>query len=129
MTDTTLLAVNGTLMRGLKLNPNLTNAGGVFVREDKTDAHYRLWSINDDHPAMIRTTEPASQVELEVWELPLAAFATVLSNEPAGLSIGKVKLADGSDVLGVLGEPWLVEGQREITETGGWRNYTEGKQT
>jgi len=129
MTDTTLLAVNGTLMRGLKLNPNLTNAGGVFVREDKTDGHYRLWSINDDHPAMIRTIEPSSQVELEVWELPLAAFATVLSNEPAGLSIGKVKLADGSEVLGVLGEPWLVDGQREITETGGWRNYTEGKQT
>jgi hypothetical protein len=37
MTDTSLLAVNGTLMRGLKLNPNLTNAGGLFVREDKTD--------------------------------------------------------------------------------------------
>jgi hypothetical protein len=53
----------------------------------------------------------------------------VLSNEPAGLSIGKVKLEDGSDVLGVPGEPWLVDGQREITETGGWRNYTEGKHT
>ena len=129
MTDTTLLAVNGTLMRGLKLNPNLTNAGGRFVREDKTDAHYRLWSINDDHPAMIRTIEPSSQVELEIWELPLAAFATVLSNEPAGLSIGKVKLEDGSEVLGVLGEAWLVDGQREITKTGGWRNYTDDKQT
>lgn len=104
MTGTTLLAVNGTLMRGLKLNPNLTNVGGRFVQEARTDAHYRLWSINDDHPAMIRTIEPSSQVELEVWELPLAAFATVLSNEPAGLSIGKVKLEDGSEVLGVLGE-------------------------
>jgi hypothetical protein len=61
--------------------------------------------------------------------LPLAAFATVLSNEPAGLSIGKVKLEDGSEVLGVLGEAWLVDGQREITKTGGWRNYTDDKQT
>ena len=44
---TTLLAVNGTLMRGLELNPNMQKAGGIFVREDRTDAHYRLWSINE----------------------------------------------------------------------------------
>ena len=35
---TTLLAVNGTLMRGLELNPNMQKAGGIFVREDRTDA-------------------------------------------------------------------------------------------
>ncbi|WP_367971458.1 glutamyl-tRNA amidotransferase [Vibrio scophthalmi] len=96
-----------------------------FVREDMTDKHYRLWSINDDHPAMIRTIEESNFVDLEIWALPMAAFATVLSNEPAGLSIGKVKLADGSEILGVLGEPCLVEGQKEITHTGGWRKYTE----
>lgn len=124
-TETTLLAVNGTLMRGLKLNHNLINVGAKFVREDMTDNHYRLWSINDDHPAMIRTIEESNSVDLEIWALPVAAFATVLSNEPAGLSIGKVKLADGSEVLGVLGEPCLVEGQKEITHTGGWRKYTE----
>ncbi|MGF1887883.1 glutamyl-tRNA amidotransferase [Photobacterium profundum] len=127
MSNTTLLAVNGTLMRGLELNPNLTNVGATFIREDKTDSHYRLWSINDVHPAMIRTKERNNSVELEVWELPMEAFASVLSNEPAGLSIGKVKLADGTDILGVLGEPWLVEGKLEITEMGGWRQYTEAK--
>ncbi|MBD1567304.1 glutamyl-tRNA amidotransferase [Vibrio sp. SA48] len=124
-TETTQLAVNGTLMRGLKLNHNLINVGAEFVREDVTDKHYRLWSINDDHPAMIRTIEENNSVDLEIWALPMAAFATVLSNEPAGLSIGKVKLADGSEILGVLGEPCLVEGQKEITHTGGWRKYTE----
>lgn len=50
-----LLAVNGTLMRGLKLNGNMLAAGADFVREAKTDAHYRCWSVQDDHPAMIRT--------------------------------------------------------------------------
>jgi hypothetical protein len=34
-----------------------------------------------------------------------------------------VTLDDGSEVLGVLGEPILCEGQKEITETGGWRAY------
>ena len=49
-----LLAVNGTLMRGLALNPNLVAAGATFVRETTTAATYRLWSIDDRHPAMMR---------------------------------------------------------------------------
>lgn len=124
MSNTTLLAVNGTLMRGLELNHNMQKAGGVFVRVDKTDAHYRLWTINDKHPGMIRVTTGGTEVELEIWELPMASFASLLESEPAGLSIGKVRLADGSEVLGVLAEPWRVEGQKEITDTGSWRNYT-----
>lgn len=124
MSNTVLLAVNGTLMRGLELNPNMLNAGGVFVREDKTDAHYRLWSINNKHPGMIRVAQGGTRVALEIWALPPASFAALLESEPAGLSIGKVKLANGDEVLGVLAEPWLVEGQKEITETGDWRNYT-----
>jgi gamma-glutamylcyclotransferase (GGCT)/AIG2-like uncharacterized protein YtfP len=124
MSKTTLVAVNGTLMRGLELNGNMTGAGGVFVREDQTDAHYRLWSINDRHPGMIRVAEGGTSVALEIWELPMASFATLLLSEPAGLAIGKVKLHDGSEVLGVLAEPWRVVGQKEITECGGWRQYT-----
>ena len=50
-----LLAVNGTLMRGLKLNGNMIEAGAEFVKEAKTEKHYRCWSIEDDHPAMIKT--------------------------------------------------------------------------
>lgn len=124
MTTTTLLAVNGTLMRGLELNPNMLKAGGVFVREDNTDAHYRLWSIHDCHPGMIRVAEGGTSVAVEIWELPLTSFANLLMSEPAGLAIGKVKLKDGSVVLGVLAESWLTEGQREITELGSWRKYT-----
>ena len=30
-----LLAVNGTLMRGLELNPNMLAAGAVFVRDGR----------------------------------------------------------------------------------------------
>ena len=121
--QTTLLAVNGTLMRGLELNPNLLAAGATFVREDQTEACYRLWSIDDRHPAMQRTPGEGARVALEVWEVPLAGLAQVLLSEPPGLAIGKVLLRDGSVVLGVLGEPFLCDGQREITEHGGWRAY------
>jgi gamma-glutamylcyclotransferase (GGCT)/AIG2-like uncharacterized protein YtfP len=125
---TTLLAVNGTLMRGLELNPNMLAAGASFVREDRTDACYRIWSIGDRHPAMLRTPDAGTRVALEVWSVPLEGLASILQNEPPGLSIGKVVLQDGSIVLGVLGEPFLCEGQREITEYGGWRAYTAAQQ-
>jgi gamma-glutamylcyclotransferase (GGCT)/AIG2-like uncharacterized protein YtfP len=119
-----LLAVNGTLMRGLKLNPNMLAAKATFVRETHTEPTYRLWTIRDEHPAMVRVTDGSGvKVALEVWSVPAAGLASILLNEPPGLSIGKVKLEDGSIVLGVLGEPALVEGQREITRYGGWRAY------
>lgn len=118
-----LLAVNGTLMRGLALNPNMLAAGATFVREDATAAAYRLWSIGDRHPAMMRVTTGGASIALEIWSVPAAGLAAILMNEPPGLSIGKVALADGSEVLGVLGEPALCEGQKEITAFGGWRAY------
>ena len=126
--EKTLLAVNGTLMRGLELNPNLLAVGARFVREDKTGACYRIFSIGDRHPAMLRTPGAGAQVALELWEVPLDGLARVLLSEPPGLTIGKVLLEDGSVVLGVLGEPFLCEGQREITAYGGWCAYVASQQ-
>jgi hypothetical protein len=117
------LAVNGTLMRGLELNPNLLRVGATFVREDETAECYRIWSIDDRHPAMMRTPVGGARVALEVWNVPLGGLAQVLLSEPPGLAIGKVLLRDGSIVLGVLGEAFLCEGRREITSYGGWRAY------
>lgn len=123
----TLLAVNGTLMRGLELNENLLRVGAKYVRDVKTDPHYRLWSINDVHPAMHRVSKEGSSVAVEIWDVPEAGLVSVLLNEPPGLSIGKVRLEDGTTVLGVLGETYLCEGMVEITRYGGWRAYMETK--
>lgn len=118
------LAVNGTLMRGLKLNPNMINAGASFVREAKTEPCYRIWTINDEHPAMKKVAQGGIAVPLEVWEVPAPGLASILLQEPPGLCIGLVKLEDGETTLGVLGEDFLIESKgKEITEYGGWRAY------
>ncbi|HMH54223.1 MAG TPA: hypothetical protein VK548_28575 [Candidatus Acidoferrum sp.] len=122
-----LLAVNGTLMRGLELNANLVDAGATFVREARTAPVYRLWSIDDRHPAMIRVAQGGAAIALEVWSVPPEGLAAILLKEPPGLCIGKVRLEDGTETLGVLGEPALCEGQREITAHGGWRAYTAAR--
>ncbi len=130
------LAVNGTLMRGLELEPNLVNLGAVFVMENQTLPVYRLFSINDVHPAMVRVpaqgfeNETGVSVAVEIWCVPPSALGTLLVREPPGLSIGKTTLADGeTEVLGVIAEPALVAGMRDIsnftTDDGAasWRVY------
>ena len=123
MTETLKLAVNGTLMRGLALNPNLLNVGATFDGETQTEPTYRLWTIDDQYPAMLRVAEGGAAIAVEVWQVPLAGLGIVLGQEPPGLAIGKVKLATGETVLGVIGEPLTVVGKPEITEFGGWRAY------
>ena len=121
------LAVNGTLMRGFALNENLLAAGATFVRETTTGRSYRLWSIDDRHPAMVRVAQGGAAIAVEVWDVPNAGLAAILLAEPRGLCVGKVFLADGEETLGVLGEPVLCEGQREITQYGGWRAYVASR--
>jgi len=121
--QTVSLAVNGTLMRGLELNPNLLAVRATFLREDQTVPTYRLFSIGDRHPGMYRVAAGGIAVAVEVWTVPVEGLASILIKEPAGLSIGKVELASGEEMLGVLAEPILCEGQREISQFGGWRAY------
>ena len=72
------LAVNGTLMRGFTLNENLLAAGASFIRETTTGRSYRLWSIDDRHPAMVRVAKGGAAIAVEVWDVP-----------DAGLEIGR----------------------------------------
>jgi gamma-glutamylcyclotransferase (GGCT)/AIG2-like uncharacterized protein YtfP len=125
-----LLAVNGTLMRGLELEHNMLNNGAFFESEAKTAPCYRLWSINDKYPAMIQVApeDPdAAAIDVEVWSVPALGLAYILDGEPPGLTIGKIKLEDERIVFGVIAEPMTVKNMREITSFGGWRNYIKSQ--
>ena len=117
------LAVNGTLMRGLSLNNNLLELDAEFQNETLTSSNYRLWSIDDRYPAMIRDEISGNKIELEVWTLSPEALISLLTKEPPGLCVGLVELDDGKRIFGVLGEPYILLNQKEITHFGGWRKY------
>jgi hypothetical protein len=125
--ENVVIAVNGTLMRGLELEPNLVNLGATFISENRTEPAYRLYSINDVHPAMVRVPENATNgvsVAVELWNVPADGVATLLQKEPPGLSIGKVKLQSGMTVLGVIAEPALVVRMKDISGfNGSFRDY------
>ena len=118
-----LLAVNGTLMRGLELENNLKEVGAFFIKESKTEKAYRLYSINDKYPAMIKVANGGNTVDVELYAISDEGVKQVLAKEPPGLTIKEITLIDGASVLGVVGEDDIIKGQKEITSYGGWRNY------
>ncbi|PKO07071.1 MAG: glutamyl-tRNA amidotransferase [Chloroflexi bacterium HGW-Chloroflexi-3] len=121
-------AVNGTLMRGFKLNKNLLELSAEFVSESRTSPRYRIWTVQDEYPAMLRDEKEGEKIVVELWKLSPDALDSNLLQEPPGLCLGKIELDDGDDVLGVLGESYVIQGQKEITEFGGWRQYVSVNQ-
>ena len=121
-----ILAVNGTLMRGLELENNLKAVNATFIKESQTEKAYRLYSINDQYPAMIKH-KLGTSIDVELYEISEEGMKEVLSKEPKGLTIKKIKLIDGTKVYGVVGLPFIVKNRREITTYGGWRNYLSYK--
>ena len=118
----TLLFVNGTLMRGLKLHANLD--GATFLGEFRTARSYRVYSIGDIHPGMFRVASGGVSVAGELYELPDEVLARVEAGEPPNLSRGPVELEDGREVPGILYPRELAEGyHRDISAYGDWRAY------
>ena len=120
--DSVHLFVNGTLMRGEELHANLD--GAQFCGERTTAPRYRLFSVEDVHPAMIRDDMRGTGVAGELYDVPLPVLGAVLEREPPGLGIGVVELADGRLTLGIV---WLAAelppSAREISDYGDWRRY------
>lgn len=124
---TLLMAVVGAHLTGQPLNGQLTERGGRLVRLARTAPDYRLFALANTTPAkpgLVRVPGfVGSGIEVEVWALPANTVGAFIEAVPPPLAIGKLKLADGSHVMGFLVEPAGVEGATEITHLGGWRNY------
>jgi gamma-glutamylcyclotransferase (GGCT)/AIG2-like uncharacterized protein YtfP len=116
------LFVNGTLMRGLALHPNLD--GAEFLEACTTAPKYRLYSIGDVHPGMFEVAQGGVAVSGEIYRVPDEVLQRVEAGEPPGLYRGSVHLADGRVVQGILFPRGLAESaHRDISAYGGWRAY------
>lgn len=122
-----LLAVNGTLMQGFELNQFLVEIGAKFISSACTAPIYRIWNIDNLYPAMLRDGQGGAAISVELWDISPGSLATILENEPPGLTVGRVLLEDSRSVLGILGEPYLVLNGEEITQYRGWREYRSQK--
>ncbi len=134
-TDTTIgpdevaLAAVGAHMSGLPLNGELVKLGGRFIKAAKTAPTYRLYGLAGGpplRPGLMRDAQGAS-IEVEIWALPAESVGAFLGGIPAPLGLGTVTLEGGQAVKGFICEAAGLEGARDITEFGGWRNYLSSR--
>jgi allophanate hydrolase len=127
----TWLAVVGAHLSGQPLNRELTDLDARFVRDGHTAANYLLYALDTtpEKPGLVRAEDPAdgARIELEVWELTLAAFGAFVARIPSPLGIGTIELDDGAEVQGFLCEYARVQRSRDITAYGGWRAYRRSR--
>jgi allophanate hydrolase len=124
---TVKVAVCGAHMQGLPLNHQLTSRGGRWLQTVQSAPEYRFYALAGgpvQRPGMVRVATGGAAIAMEVWELPAEHFGSFVDGIPAPLGIGKVKLADGSEVSGFVCEALAVDqGAQDITEWGGWRRW------
>lgn len=116
------LAVVGAHLSGQPLNHQLVDRGGRLVATTTTAPAYQLFALDaaPAKPGLVRVSDGGAPIRAEVWELTSAAFGDFVASVPAPMTIGKVLLADGSEVSGFLCEPAALDGARDITASGGW---------
>jgi allophanate hydrolase len=122
------LAVVGAHLSGMPLNKELQALGASFCKAARTSAAYRLYALSSQSvpkPGLIRSEEPGSPIEVEIWSLEPDAFGRFVSAIPAPLGIGTIELEDGSSCKGFLVESVGLCGASDITSHGGWRRYLE----
>ena len=121
------LFVNGTLMKGLKLNKNLD--GSEFMGEFTTEPRYRLYTINDVHPGMYEVETGGVAVAGEMYRMSDEIWEKVEAGEPPHLYCGPVKLNNGQTVDGILFPQEIAEANhKDISEFGDWRKYMASKE-
>jgi allophanate hydrolase len=122
-TDAIELAVFGAHLDGEPLNGQLVSLGARFVSATRTSDDYRMYALPGamPKPGVVRV-EPGSGVRLdgEIWALSSGALGRFLAALPQPMSLGKILLDDGREVLG-FGCSW-PKGQ-DISSFGGWRAY------
>jgi allophanate hydrolase len=125
------LAVVGAHLDGMPLHHQLTSRNARFVAKTKTAPTYKFYAMTNTtpmKPALIHASEGGASIEVEIYELDMAAFGSFVTEVPAPLAIGTVTLEDGSEVKGFVAEPRAILGAKEITELGGWRAFIASTQ-
>jgi allophanate hydrolase len=124
------VAVCGAHMEGLPLNHQLSSRGATFVSRTRTIASYRFYALPGGppfRPGLVRVPAGGASIDVEVWSVPARHFGSFVAGIPSPLGIGKVDLEDGQQVSGFLCEAHAVEGARDITALGGWRQYLSSR--
>lgn len=120
--------VCGAHLQGQPLNWQLTERGATLKSCTTTAAIYRMYALAGGpplRPGLLRDDNNGAAIDVEVWSVPSEHFGSFVAGIPAPLGIGKVTLADDSQVVGFICENYGIEGAKDITHLQGWRAYLD----
>jgi allophanate hydrolase len=121
------IAVVGAHLSGMALNGELQALNGRLLKAMTTAPDYKFYALNGTtppKPGLLRVADgTGSEIAVEVWALSAEAFGKFVASLPEPMSIGTLRLSDGSRVKGFLVEARATEGARDISSFGGWRAY------
>ena len=97
------------------------------MRAAATAARYRLYALDTTppKPGLVRSTGELGgrAIPGELWRVKPTGLASLLADLPTPMTLGRVTLEDGSDVVGFLCEPAALATATDITSFGGWLAY------
>jgi len=115
----------------MALNGDLQALDARLLKATTTAPDYKFYALNGTtppKPGLLRVADgTGAEIALEIWALSAANFGTFVASLPEPMSIGTLRLADGSSVKGFLVEAKATENARDITSFGGWRAYMAEK--
>jgi allophanate hydrolase len=120
------LAVVGAHLSGMPLHGQLSERRCRLVSRTTTAASYRLFALPDTappKPGLARVAEGGVAIEVEVYEMPLAAVGSFLALVAPPLGLGNLQMASGEWVKGFICEGAALAGAADISAHGGWRGY------
>jgi allophanate hydrolase len=123
------LVVWGAHRSGQPLNRELTDRGARLLGPVRTAAEYRLYRLDTDppRPGLARVEDDGASIEGELWSLPPAGLASFMAGVPAPLTIGRVRLADGTEPFGFLCEAIAIGAAEDITDRESWPAYLSAR--
>ncbi len=123
------IVVAGAHLSGMVLNHELIALQAKLVAATKTAAEYQLFALatTPPKPGLVRAPGfVGAGIDVELWSMSAENFGKFVAALPAPMGIGKVTLADGTVHPGFLCEAHALDGAKDITAFGGWRNYRAG---
>lgn len=123
------LAVFGAHLRGQPLNGELQELGARFVSQIETAPTYRLYALNTTppKPGLVEDVSGGAAISGELWRLSPAMLGRFLASLPAPMTLCRVRLSDGREVVGFGCAPSALEGATEITQHASWVAYLQSR--
>ena len=124
--DTTRLLVVGAHLRGQPLAGQLDDRGARWLGPVRTAPHYRLARLHTEppKPGLVQVAPgTGAAIGGELWLIGTAMLGDFLAALPAPMTLGRVELSDGSEVVGFGCSRQAGEDGADITHHGDWAGY------